>query len=336
MKNLKFQRAIFLWLWGSLIGYAFPIQNQGIIVVEFMNTSDFKSTWDLEREIPQTITLQLEEKGFQASYKPVPHGVYGFKKRMKPGLKAICGTKENSKFVIAGEIQNYSLTRTGAGTGGIASLNSYVGKMEGAFHIYNCTTDSLTSISKKFSLRDNELGVRTPYIYLQVLKDQYEKKYRDLEHTTYGDSLFNQTIAGILQDSLTSFITSQVEKMGSISSVAMEGKGNDPIQDQKVEEDNKVSKAYVPGHQGHVVHANESQIYIDMGADNGLRVGDSVFFYKPGKPILDHRGVDTLGLEEEFVMGGVVISVKSSKLSIIQPDSQSVGLQRGYLVRTAK
>lgn len=303
-----------------------------ILVLSFRNASSFKKPWNLAEDLPRHLAEGLEKKGRTPRYRKAPTGFYGgAAEGRKAALQDLCAST-GPRGILFGTLREYGIAKNGIGTGAVAAFNRYGARAAGELSLYRCADDSLARLHLDLSLRDNEVGVRVPTVYIPLVRDKYEKTYRALESSAYGDSVFRQTVAGSLHDSLLSLSASLVSAAfraappaaGSAAEAAAFPPGN--LQGTP-------RRGYVGAS---VLLAKGREAYVDAGAGAGIGKGDSAGFFRRGDPILSRDGKDTLGYEEIPCGKGIVTEVKSEKLSIIEAENFLEKVVRGDPVRIYK
>jgi hypothetical protein len=86
--------------------------------------------------------------------------------------------------------------------------------------------------------------------------------------------------------------------------------------------------------QGSIIKTSRSKVYINRGKNANIKVGDHLFVYSKGEPLVDPETGFNLGWEEEQLCDVTVTSVKS-KFSIARKSRgcRDVEIQRGFLIR---
>ena len=62
---------------------------------------------------------------------------------------------------------------------------------------------------------------------------------------------------------------------------------------------------------GTVVHVNDNQVYLDIGSENGVRVGEKFIAYREGKPIIHPVTHEMIAVEENKIGMVKIVDVKS-------------------------
>lgn len=83
---------------------------------------------------------------------------------------------------------------------------------------------------------------------------------------------------------------------------------------------------------GNVVNVNDSIAYIDIGNDNGIRVGDIFVVYTEGEPLIQPKTGQVLGAEENDI-GELKIKEVRNNYSICEIIKRQNRIKRGDLVR---
>ena len=63
---------------------------------------------------------------------------------------------------------------------------------------------------------------------------------------------------------------------------------------------------------GNVAHVTDSQVYLDLGSDNGVRVGEKFIVYREGQPIMNPVTHELMAVEENNVGMVKIMEVKSN------------------------
>ena len=63
---------------------------------------------------------------------------------------------------------------------------------------------------------------------------------------------------------------------------------------------------------GNVAHVTDSQVYLDLGSDNGVRVGEKFIVYREGQPIMNPVTHELIAVEENNVGMVKIVEVKSN------------------------
>ncbi len=62
---------------------------------------------------------------------------------------------------------------------------------------------------------------------------------------------------------------------------------------------------------GTIVHVNDNQVYLDIGSENGVRVGEKFIAYREGKPIMHPVTHEMIAVEENKIGMVKIVDVKS-------------------------
>ena len=63
---------------------------------------------------------------------------------------------------------------------------------------------------------------------------------------------------------------------------------------------------------GNVAHVTDSQVYLDLGSDNGVCVGEKFIVYREGQPIMNPVTHELMAVEENNVGMVKIVEVKSN------------------------
>ncbi len=289
-----------------------------VLLFPLKNSSDFTRPWNLAQAIPEYLSHRLARK-HHVQFKQDAHGLYTSEASRLAVFSQNCS--DNIDWIFAGKINEYGISKSGMGTGAVASFQSYSASLSGQFYSFDCKARQAHQKNVSWKIRDNELGVRVPYVYIPVVKDKYEKIHYSLEQAYYGDSVFEASVAGAINDSLAKLF----ETLTFAAS-------HDSSQLKSITVESSIPK--VP--KAEVLYVKGTQVYVNLGSLSNISVGDSAVFYRNGDAILETDGKDTLGFVELLLGTGHVQTVKSEKLSIIQAQKIDQQVDRGDLVRIYK
>ena len=299
-------------------------------------TGQKRERWDLKSGFRD----MLNEKLTEAGYNIVEPGHVDVILRETGGKNlSKLADKLGADIMIIGDIKKFQQHRTRASSQGPTMLDSgetmsmsVMGGIGGFFYsatvktdiaIYDSSGDELdrAEINSKKDLRDFYMGVG-PMTYHRGDTNEKDDKpepivdYEKLDKMKFGtDEFKNKTLFGMATMDTIDKIVAKVQEHSKPAELT-------PVQGKIV---------YVGTADGRV---KENQVYIDLGAGDGIKTGNKLGVYIPGLQLTDPDTGKELGKLAEEKIGVIKVSkVEADHLSLAEIVEKTGQIERGNIVR---
>ena len=301
-------------------------------------TGQERETWDLELGFRNLLNQRLSEAGYGITDPGYLDEVLRVKG--KDDLEALAD-ELNADIMIVGDITKFEQHRTRASSQGPTEIVgegdmrlAAMGGIGGFFYsssvranitIYDDSGDELESdeISSKKNLRDFYMGVGPMTYHRGDTKNENDEPgserpivdHEKLDALEFGtDEFKDRTLFGMATMDVMDKTTAKVGEY-------LEPAGSDSIQGKII---------YV----GTGERLTEDQVYINLGAGDGLRQGRRLGVYIEGRQLTDPDTGEELGILDEEKIGVIKVSkVEADHLSIAEIIERTRQIERGSIVK---
>jgi len=287
--------------------------SQRIAVFPFEDRSGFKGSWNLEKEMAVFLASRLSENPFyiMVPYDSIEALIPKSPKRKLSGNELVgYGASLGADYVISGRINDFNISRFSAGLPMLGGYVSYQAKVDLEIHILRVIDKAEVGvISGNGEISDRDLG-------MTLLGKPREKdlQFYGLDETPFGSREFERTIIG----------KATLDAVGELKE-----KIADVIRPPSLPE----------GIVGRVVSVSDdgSSVYLNLGSDDGVKIGDKFVIYSEGETLFDPVTGKPLGKSEAKVGVVQIIVVNAphlSKAKIVQVGEKPI--ERGNIARPDK
>lgn len=279
--------------WSLLPLFLFSFTKK-IIVVDFIDLSNFKSKWDLSKGL--TFLLKKEFNETQRYYLIEGEKVEKTLEKLK--LDKVLIQKEENLFalacelnadvIIGGKIKKFNVDKTGIYSPMIAGAKRFFAQVEIALWIYEKAKREKI-LEKNFSQEDfASYIIATPFSLPDPERDKRNELYV-LKEMEFVSLEFNQTLIGTTINKLNKKI---VKKVSEII----------PSEEKK---EVKLAK---------VLFIDKDDIYISLGTEDKIKVGDKLIIYSQGEEFYSLDTNEIIGYTDKEIGEVEVVMIKGANL----------------------
>lgn len=276
-----------------------------LVVMPFKDDTGFRGEWNIEREIPAYLCKSLAANPL---YEIVPmDSVYReFKGQRVPddpaGLSRM-GEALGADVVVTGQIDDFNVSRFGLGS-----------PMVGGYQAFSAEVDVRATLTRVIDAKalgtvggKGEVKDRSAAMTLMGKPTQRDDEFFGLDTIVFGSDEFRQTIIGEACDKALAELGGKID--GLIGRPKL------------------VS--------GRVLLADSQAVYLNVGFEDGLQLGDKLGVYVKGKEITDPESGEVLGcLDDERVGTVQIIELRAEHFSKAKVIEGGGGVTADDLVKT--
>lgn len=289
-----------------------------VCILPFKDQSEFKSPWNLGKGVQKYIASYLSEytdvvdvdtlSGYLRS-KGWRHAELQKEAKVKNVAK-----KTGSRFLITGKITKFYVIKKMVGNGKLGGYKHYNAGIEMKVMVFDASAGQWTD-QFPVSIHERNIGIR---INLPAKLSKDEEYFHRLSEEPFGSEVFKETVAGKVMDKASQII---LEKLNHPK------KSWDPPAVVK-----KPKKIF----EGKVLTVADSTVYVNLGQDDSIVVGDRFPVFTNGAPIIDPEKGDTLGFTDQLVGEVEIIFIKARHLCSAKITETKGKIQPGDRVRVSK
>jgi hypothetical protein len=309
-----------------------------VLFLPFDDRVRLNEAWDLEVDIPRWYAQTVDTIGGVKKIECIPYDSAaaiiennGWSRSlfMQPQTLARLATLTRADYIVSGTVRTFKVVKRGissdgllgaehqlsgstSGAGGtpvMAGLHTYSATVRMSADIYNAAAERLQTIELDSESKDGGLTLWMPF-----QGEHSEMTFYYLSRTPFGSEYFCKSVAGAvmkqfsqtLQNTLLAFNPQQHHV-----TVVPE------------------AREFV---QGKILDRVGNDVYVNLGSDDGLLLGELLEVLKPSKAVLGEQG-DTLGWTEQPVGMLKVRSIKSNHFSQATVSQESDSLRSPWTVR---
>jgi hypothetical protein len=259
--------------------------------------SKFKVGWDLSRGVQKYLSVYLSGFGTVFSHDSlagiVKAKAWGYTDfQGEDNLAEITG-RTGADYIILGRIMEFYMIKKMVGSGKFGGYKHYNAGIKLKVDIYNTEKCSwMAPFDVKVEKRDIGLRLNLPG---RLSKD--EENFDRIDEEAFGSDVFKQTVAGEVLNEVCQQIHDKIKMAGISLDTAVTP---------------KVPKVVLVGK---ILTIKDGEIYVNLGMDDQILIGDRFPVYAQGEPIIDPDHGDTLGYTDELVGEVEITFLKAAHLS---------------------
>jgi len=293
--------ALLLGLLGGLLLKGDPILRayggESIAFLPFRDRSGFEGSWDLSQEVPAFLADSLAkicdwEVRSPAEVIPVLQ-----RRNLRPqtsqdvsileGLQRELGVR----YLIVGEIRDFGVSHFIAGTPILGGYETYKARVVIRFRIFDGHRSQIIYTGESVQ----EISQRDLGLTLLGKPSRWMEEFDRLRKLEFGSAEFRRTIVGkVMTQVCGDFIAQLRQELNLAVSPTVEK----------------------PPVEGVVLLVKGDQVYINLGREDPISVGDLLTVYAPSEPLRDPNTGELLGHAEEPVGWVKILYLKGPHLSI--------------------
>lgn len=273
------------------VGIILCEETKKIAILDFVNISGFKGKWEISRNFPCSLAEKiLKTKKY-----------YLVNEKDKINLKQIeldkeenlfvLATQMNADFIIGGKIKEFRIDKTGAYVSASGDLAIMGGGKQFCVYLKEeiWIYEKLSSkIILKETFEEKKIDTNIIFTPFGIVSPEINKQeLYVLKNIEYGSEEFKHTLVAKTINDLNQKI---IEKILIVCPSA------------EIKE------------LTNVLLVEDNFVYVNMGSDDEIKIGDKLTVYEKGKEIIDEKTGKILGYTDKKVGQIEVVTIKSSKL----------------------
>ncbi len=293
-----------------LLSFVVSASAQKIAVLPFYDRSNFRGPWKLKNEIPKYLIKYLAKKGYEVrgfseAKKQVVAGRYKMSELQQERTLVAISKHLECDYIISGKIKKYSLIRKMAGSGKFGGYKSYTSGIATIISVFDAINGKiLTSFTVETEKNDKGLRINLPGKLSPDESDFYK-----IEKEKFGSDVFTRSVAGQAMNEVCQKIEEKIE-----------------FYSKSVKQNNIVKKVPKIVFEAKILNVSDSIVYVNVGSDDTISIGDEFPVYSTGEPIIDPSSGDTLDFTDKNVGKVRILFIKASHVS-----SASIVLGKGII-----
>lgn len=270
----------------------------------FKNKSGFESkNWDIVNDIPNVLADSLFKSGKYQIVEQREINEYLRENKIRSyqyeNLNVLnqITTALKIDYLIMGQINQFGLSRVNVGSFLVGGYESYQAEIEVNFFVYNhldsTRTENYISASE---IKRRDLGLK-----LIGKPSEHYVNFEELDKLEFNSPEFKRTIVGEALKELTGDFVYKFTELFSVASIKEHNSSS------------SISEAYS---EATIVFMRNDEIYLNVGTQDKINVGEILNVYTKGEPISDPNSNQILGYADKLIGKIKILIVKDNHLSI--------------------
>ena len=293
-----------------------------LLFVPFNDESGFNGKWKIQTDIPRFVSVYARERFQIGIVSPLAvdefaraYGLDTNKFSEYQNLK-LYADRFRVRYIITAKIMECSIHRFIMGDQLTAGYESFSGEVKYSFTVF----DAVHFGSKKDQavLYEGEADgiVKDRGLGITLFGKQTDRmnQYYSLDELSFGSETFNKTVIGEAMMKCAEDFASKLERViPSLTSkvVILPGK----VQLDSVATDTSINlKRQLIN--GEIVLVDGDDVFINLGTEDGVRIGDVLPVYDIGKEIRDTKTQNLLGMKDEKIGEIQIIELRAAHLAM--------------------
>lgn len=305
------------------------------LFLPFEDASGFTGGWEVGTEVPRFLSAYLKTRFGVLSISPLlPLDVLKSQNRSPAALSDVKFWSELSRrlqtrYVVTGVVEEFNLNRFMTGEPSIGGYESYSGSARVRYVIYDLSRspDSAVPVSAAKDEASGEFSDRSLALTLFGKPSQRTVEFHDVAKIRFGSEDFNRTVIGQACFQLAENFAFQIEQyfplLKSRSPVAPDSV---QLSVDALDSNSIIFRSTVIT--GSVVFVEGKDVFINLGKEDGVRVGQRVVIYEEGEELRDPVTSKVLGYTDRRIGLIEIIEVRGPHLSL--------GIAREGMVKITK
>jgi len=308
----------------------------------FQDESGFKGKWDLKVEVPRFLNAYMQAKYNTISISPVV--ILDYAQTDSALINRLddietwthLGKQFDVRYFVNGVIQTFNVSRFNAGLPELGGWESYSGTVAFEFSVFDLSLGRKVYSDAAFGeFSDKGLG-------LTLLGKPSDRKseFYSLDKLKFGSEEFIKTVIGEAMLKCTEdfsnkcehsfpFLKAMREKVSADSMLAsrktsMNERGQ--IKDTVIALQRQLIK-------GTILIVDGDDVFINIGSEDGLKMGDHLIVYRQGKELRDPVTNQLLGYADQHIGEIVILEIRGPHISLCSIASGSGKIKEKDMVR---
>ncbi len=323
-KTIRYLFTLFLVLLQSLHSQpdpAFFTSDSLLIMMPFRDNSGFSGKWDLATDVPRFFAAYNKERFRIGIISPLSVKQFMVEHHMDTtrfsNAADLKRTAEHFRvrYIVSAEIEEFSVGRFMVSEVQLAGYEAFSATVKVNFVLYDAArfASSREAIvyegEAEGTVKDKSLGIT-----LFGKRTERTNQYFALDEIAFGTGTFNKTIIGEALLKCADDLSTKLERSIPLlvsktvvlsSSVIIDSTSNDSTF--------MLSRHLI---NGEIVIVDGDEVFINLGSQDGLKVGDMLPVFSGEKDIVDPNTGDVLGSREEKVGEVQVIEIRAEHLCL--------------------
>ncbi len=293
-----------------------------ILFVPFNDASGFTGKWNIQTDIPRFLSVYVRER-FQVGVIS-PNAVKDFA-RQQAIADAKISEYQNLKryadyfrvrYIITAAITDCSVQRFIMGDQLTAGYESFTGELKFSFTVYDAAKFGNKKNQAVIYEGDAEGIAKDRGLGITLFGKQTDRtnQYYTLDELSFGSETFNKTVIGEAVMKCTEDFASKLERIvPSLVSKVVLLPGRVQLDSVSADTSIHLKRRLV---NGEIVVVDGDEVFINLGTEDGIRIGDVLPVFESGKEIRDTKTQKILGTKDEQIGEIQIIELRAAHLAM--------------------
>ena len=293
-----------------------------LVFAPFNDHSGFSGKWNLRIDIPRFLSAYCKQR-FQVgvvgpvtvAYFDTTSGITS-SESPSPLVIRLYAQEFHSRYIVAASVEGFSITRFLIAEQRLAGYEAFAAEVSLKFSLYDAARiDGEKGDTPLFEgeaagiVKDKALGIT-----LFGKQTERTNQYFSLDELYFGGDQFNKTIIGEAMLKCAEDLSSKLEKAVPLlktkttiisTTIAVDSTKSDSL----VHLTRRVVR-------GEIVLVDSDEVFINIGSDEGVKVGDVLGVFGEGVPVRDPKTNEIIGTADLRIGEVQVIEVRGAHFSM--------------------
>jgi hypothetical protein len=291
-----------------------------ILIPSFADESGFAGKWKLTDDLPRYLSSFITEKFCVATIPPASVQLFGEtigvsgKDLLSAGMMDRMASHFKARYIITATITEFSVGRFIVAEQRLAGYEAFSADVKFTFKVYDAL--KLRVDMDKATIAEEEAvgAVRDRGLGITLFGKQTERtnQYFSLDELMFGGEKFNKTVIG---EAMVKAAEDFASKLGQaipelqLREVPEQPTAGKPAPDTTFTLHRKILN-------GEILVVDSLEVFINLGSDDGLVVGEKIPVYTKGEQLRDPKTQAVLGDSDRRVGEIQVIELRAPHLSL--------------------
>jgi hypothetical protein len=220
------------------------------------------------------------------------------------------------RYIILGSVETFSVSRFLVAEQTLAGYEAFAGEVQLQFSIYDAA--ELRANKKISAIYEGEASgvVKDKGFGITLFGKQTERtnQYFSLDELYFGSDQFNKTIIGEAMLKCAEDFAGKLEKaIPALKTKAAVLSSTLQIDSTGADTATRLTRRIV---RGEIVLVDSDQVFLNIGSDESVQIGDVLTVFVEGEPLLDPNTKEVLGTNDARVGEVQIIEVRGTHLSM--------------------
>ena len=286
------------------------------------DNSGFGGKWRLAYDIPRYLASYCKLKFQTGVINPITVAYFDTAEHINGGNRGsrqslqLYSEEFGVRYIILGSVETFSVSRFLVAEQTLAGYEAFAGEVGLRFSIYDGAEFRTNKEISPLYEGDASGVVKDKGLGITLFGKQTERtnQYFSLDELYFGGDQFNKTIIGEAMLKCAEDFAGKLEKVvPALKTKAAVVSSNLPIDSMAADTTTRLTRRIV---RGEIVLVDSDQVFLNIGSDESVQIGDILTVFEEGEPILDPSTKVLLGTNDARVGEVQIIEVRGTHLSL--------------------